>query len=439
VINQTPTTPCPAAGGPPGCVDWASFRPILLFGEFAPHLKTQYAEQYNLTIERQVTKSMVARVAYVGTQAHHLLASHDIDYGHAETCLELNEIAANSCGTFGSDNPYFVPAGTVIPTYQGPVGGPRTSCSGLYLPYNAGTGGNCLPAGSVVGPSGVTLVGLRQYSSPNCQPLTGTGCPPDGVPVFSNIFAEDTIANSNYNGLQMSLDKSFSHGLLFSASYTFSKAIDQGASFENELDPLNFDFTRGLSLLSAKHRFVFSPYWEIPAPKFEGFKGKTLDGWGVSAIITYQSGFPIRMQNQDDSELMSSIFFESANTPTMTAPNQRVNPKVPQDFGFGPGNYYFNPNNYTDGTVDPSLLGVFGNTPHSLCCGPPISNTDLVISKKTPINDRWNTEFRAEFYNAWNHTQFANPDGDFSDSTFGQILKTREDPRVMQFGLKILF
>jgi hypothetical protein len=280
---------------------------------------------------------------------------------------------------------------------------------------------------------------LRKYSSPNCQPLTGTGCPPDGVPVFSNIFAEDTIANSNYNGLQMSLDKSFSHGLLFSASYTFSKAIDQGASFENELDPLNFDFTRGLSLLSAKNRFVFSPYWEIPVPKYDGFKGKAVNGWGVSAIITYQSGFPIRMQNQDDSELMSSIFFESANTPTMIAPNQRVNPKVQQNFGFGSGNYYFNPNNYTDGTVDPSLLGVFGNTPHSLCCGPPINNTDLVISKKTPINDRWNTEFRAEFYNAWNHTQLNNPDGDFSDSTFGQILKTREDPRVMQFGLKVLF
>ncbi|MGB8542473.1 MAG: carboxypeptidase regulatory-like domain-containing protein [Candidatus Acidiferrales bacterium] len=441
VINQTPTTPCPAAGGPPGCVDWASFRPILLFGEFAPHLKTQYAEQYNLTLERQVSKSMVARIAYVGTQAHHLLASHDIDYGHAETCLELNEISAGSCGTFGSDSPYFVQPGTKIPTYINPPGGPPTTCSGLYLPYNAGAGGNCLPAGTVVGPSGVTLVGLRKYSSPNCQPLTGTGCPPDGVPVFSNIFAEDTIANSNYNALQVSLDRSMSHGLLFSGSYTFSKAIDQGASFENELDPLNFNFTRGLSLLSAKHRFVFSPVWEIPVPKYDGFKGKAVNGWGVSAIVTYQSGFPIRIQDEDDSELMSSIFFESANTPTLIAPYQRVNPKVQQDFGVGPGNYYFNPNSFSDGTVpgSPVPLGTFGNTPHSLCCGPPISNTDLVISKKTPINERWNTEFRAEFYNAWNHTQLNNPDGDFSDSTFGQILKTREDPRVMQFGLKVLF
>ena len=122
-----------------------------------------------------------------------------------------------------------------------------------------------------------------------------TGCPQDGVPVISNIFAEDTIANSNYNGLQISVEKSMSHGLLFQASYTFSKAIDQGASFENELNPLNLDATRGNSLLSAKHRFVFSPVWEIPIPKYDGVKGKVADGWGVSAIITYQSGFPIRV------------------------------------------------------------------------------------------------------------------------------------------------
>jgi hypothetical protein len=89
--------------------------------------------------------------------------------------------------------------------------------------------------------------------------------------------------------------------------------------------------------------------------------------------------------------------------------------------------------------------------PHAFCCGPAISNTDLAIEKRTPINERFNTEFRAEFYNAWNHTQFANPDGNFSDGvpvivggqntggTFGVVTKTREGPRVIQFGLKVLF
>jgi hypothetical protein len=268
--------------------------------------------------------------------------------------------------------------------------------------------------------------------------------------MFSNIFAEDTIANSNYNGLQVSVEKNYSHGLLFQASYTFSKAIDQGASFENELNPINQNATRGLSLLDAKHRFVFSPVWELPIPKKAGFAGKIANGWQVSAIITYQSGFPIRIQDQNDGELQSSIFFESTNTPYMTGPVQRINPKVQQTYGTTTGNFWFNPSSFCDPVVGfpltnasgpppcPQNLGTFGNTPHSLCCGPALSNTDLVIAKRTPITEKINTEFRAEFYNAWNHTEFENPDGNFTNSTFGQILKLR-DPRVMQFALKILF
>ena len=75
----------------------------------------------------------------------------------------------------------------------------------------------------------------------------------------------------------------------------------------------------------------------------------------------------------------------------------------------------------------------------------PISNSDIAIEKKTPLTERFSAEFRAEFFNAFNHTQFGNPDGNFTDGlpqdggTFGQILNTREDPRVIQFGLKILF
>jgi hypothetical protein len=469
VINQTPQTPCAVdtPGGPNGCVDWSTFRPILLFGEFAPHLKSQYAEQYNLTLERQLSKDMLLRVSYVGTQAHHLLASHDLNTGNIQTCLGIAQIAANdptgnsvltapggspgnTCGPFGADSEYYIPPGVTIPSVTQPVQPFKTvpsNCNGLLLPYTGAPGNTpqCIPAGTVLGstvingnviaPNGIVLVGTRPYASPNCQPLSGsamTGCPQDGVDVISNIFTEDTIANSNYNALQISLEKSYAHGLLFQASYTFSKAIDQGASFENELNALNFDATRGVSLLSAKNRFVFSPVWELPIPKYDGAKGKVLDGWGASAIITYQSGFPIRVWDPNDPELQSSEFFESANTPTATAPVQFLNPKTN-------GGLWFNPANFTDPTITGTNYGVFGNTPHALCCGPAISDTDLVLSKKTRISERWDTEFRAEFYNAWNHTQFNNPDGNFADSTFGEILKTREPPRVIQFGLKFLF
>jgi hypothetical protein len=433
ILNQTPQTPCASvvAGGPPGCVDWAKFRPILLAGEFQPHLKSQYAEQYNLTIERQLTKDMLLRVAYVGTQAHHLLAIRDLNPGNAQTCLDLEAVstfyaptlsdgsvnpnarpdlnAAYSCGPFSSDSAYNLPAGSIPANFN------------LHLPYGS--------VASVTGPNAqpITMVGLRPYSSPICQPTTGTGCPPDGIPVFSNIFSEDTIADSNYNGLQISVERNLSQGLMFQASYTYSKAIDQGASFENELNPLNINATRGLSLVDARHRFVLSPYWEIPIPRHDGVAGKLVNGWAASAIITYQSGFPIRVQTQDDLELESSFFFEDANTPQIDGRVKFLNPK-------NNGGLWFDSSNIND-----PAPGTFGNMPHSLCCGPAISNTDISLQKNTPIGERWNSEFRVEFFNAWNHTQFANPDGNFSDTTFGQIQKTREDPRVIQFALKFFF
>jgi len=440
VITQTPTTPCSfQPGGPPGCVDFANFRPLLLFGEFQPHLRTQYADQYNLTLERQMGKAMVLRVAYVGTQAHRLLASRDMNAGNIQTCLGLANLGFG-CGPFGEDSSYFIPPGTVIPADPTlsalppqPFKVPSINCAGLVLPYSGTPGGNPTCFSGTVGPNGITLVGTRPFSSPNCNPMTGAGCPADGIPVFSNIFAQDTIANSNYNGLQISLDRSFSNGLLFQASYTFSKAIDQGASFENILNSLNANATRGLSLLDAKHRFVFSPYWVLPIPKHEGITGKVINGWALSGIVTYQSGFPIRIQTQDDTELQSSFDFEVVNTPQVTGPVHFLNPKKN-------GGIWLDSSNISD----PVAPGMFGNLPHALCCGPAISNTDLAIEKRTPINERFNTEFRAEFYNAWNHTQFANPDGNFSDlpppgGTFGVITKTREGPRVIQFGLKVLF
>ena len=433
VIQQTPNTPCFDSAGPKGCVDWSLFRPILLYGEFQPHLRTQYAEQYNFTIERQLTSDMLLRVAYVGTQAHHLLAIHDLNYGNTQTCLDLNTIVGpGTCSAFGSDATYsfnLLPGQTIhMPYIPGPVAnGPNIPC-----PYaNPAAPAGCTITNTSNAPMPINLVGLRPYSSPNCNPIANVGCPADGVPLFSNIFAEDTVANSNYNGLQISLEKNFSHGFMFQASYTFSKAIDQGASFENELNPIDPRATRGLSLLDAKNRFVFSPVWELPIPKKEGLAGKVANGWQVSAIITYQSGFPIRMQTQDDAELQSSYFFEDANTPAVTGTVHFLNPR---SSGSTPnGNFWFDTSNINDPNQ-----GTFGNLPHSLCCGPALSNTDLVIAKNTPISERWNTEFRAEFYNAWNHTEFTNPDGNFSDTTFGQVLKTR-DPRVMQFALKIMF
>ena len=85
-------------------------------------------------------------------------------------------------------------------------------------------------------------------------------CPISGVPVFTSIFAQDTIAGSGYNSLQVSLDKRFARGLQFTAAYTFSKSIDEASSFEGILNPLPGAHNYSLSLFDARHRFVVSYY-----------------------------------------------------------------------------------------------------------------------------------------------------------------------------------
>jgi outer membrane receptor protein involved in Fe transport len=415
--------------------DWATFEPILLFGDFQPKMRTQYSAQYNLTVERELSRDMKLQVSYVGSQGHRLLATHDVNYSNSQTCLALAAIAAGpnpanltngfgtntSCGPFTEDASFVIAPGTVLPT-------------ALPLPYAQSN--SVLPAGTTVGPNGIALIGLRPYSSPQCNPLTGwdpvnqvftNGCPASGVPVFSSIFAQDTIANSGYNSMQISLDKRFARGLQFTAAYTFSKSIDEASSFEGILNPLPGADNRSLSLFDARHRIVLSYYWELPVPKYSGFKGKVLDGWSLSGITTYQTGFPIRITSSSDTELMNSFDFELPGEPAQIAPLQRLHPQ-------SNGNYYFNPASFV-----PSALGTVGNSPRTLCCGPGISDTDFAVLKNIAISETKHFEFRAELFNVFNHTQFYNPDGNITDgSQFGQVTQAK-DPRLVQFALKFFF
>jgi Carboxypeptidase regulatory-like domain/TonB dependent receptor len=414
-------------------VDWSLFRPILLFGQAAKNPRTQYAEQYNLTIQREIAKDMVFSIAYVGRQGHRLLASQDLNPGNPQTCLDLQALSDRlgdpdlECGPFFGDTAYTftLPADSVfhLPYIPGPTaGGPNIPCPIANAPAA------CTITGAAGG-TDIRLVGLRPFSSPLCDPLTGNGCPPDDIDVFSSIFTQNTIANSAYNGLQASLEKRFSHGLQFTGAYTFGKSLDNASTFENLVDPINPRRNRSRSLYDATHRFVFSYYWELPVPKYEGFKGKALNGWAVSGITTFQSGFPIRITEQDDIELQSSFDFETPGQPNVGAPFHKLDPR-------GPGNLGFNPDAFTEDTVEP---GTIGNAPRTVCCGPGINNWEFGFLKSTPIAERYKVDFRGEFFNAFNHAQFFQPEGNTSTGAdFGRVRRAR-DPRVVQFALKFYF
>jgi hypothetical protein len=246
------------------------------------------------------------------------------------------------------------------------------------------------------------------------------------------------------------LEKRFSRGLQFQAAYTWSKSFDQASSFEGQLNPYDFHRTYSLSQFDARHRFVLSYYWELPLPKFQGAAGTLLNGWDLSGIYTYQTGFPIRISSSADNELIGSFFFETAGEPDQIGPFRVIDPKTEANAG-----HYFDVNAFTDNAFDdsaplcsdsaefncfnPDLLGRFGNAPRTICCGPSINNFDFALHKVTPIGERARVEFRVEFFNLFNHTQFFNPLGDTQEGEdFGRILRAK-DPRQVQFALKLFF
>jgi hypothetical protein len=411
--------------------DLSLFRPILLYGEFQPHLRSQYTSQYNLTIQRELSNSMMFQIGYVGSEGHRLLASHDINPSAPQTCLDIMSLAAANpanvtsfgsqanCGPTSEDTQYIISPSAVAPP------------GGFHVPYGP-NGATVIPAGTTIGSvalNGLNLVGLRPYSSPNCNPYTGTGCPVDGTPVFTDVFAEDTIANSTYNALEMMLQKRFSHGLQFQAAYTFSKSIDDGSTFEETLNPFNFGASRALSIFNSKQRFVISYDWELPIRRYQGFAGRALDDWEISGITQFQSGFPIRLNTEDDNELINSLFFLGTEAPSLNGPLQILNPKTD-------GGFYLNYNQFSD-----PPLGQFNNgTQRTICCGPGLADWDFSVHKKIAFSEAKYIQFRAEIFNVFNRTNFSNPDGGYSDgpTSFGKITSAG-DPRLLQFALKYFF
>jgi len=413
--------------------DWSKFRPILLFGNVPKHQNAQYTMQYNFNIQRELRRDLALQIGYVGSQGRHLLATRDLNFGNAQTCLDLHEMsvlnsdASIDCGQFFADSAFDIPNGYLLPA------------GGLHLPY-----GSVPVVNGAATTTPISLVGLRQYSSPFCEPTTGVGCPVDGIPVFSSIFSQETGSNSAYNALQVQLEKRFSKGLQFLAAYTWSRSEDDASTFEQILNPICNSCNRSLSLFDTRHRFVLSYLWDIPVPHYQGAKGALLNGWAVSGITTFQSGFPIRILSADDQELMNSFDFELPGKPDQVARFRTGDPRnnnfCANGTGTDPSNpcirdlYAFDPNAFTS-----AAFGTLGTAKRSICCGAGIKNFDFSIQKTTRFKESQAVEFRAEFFNLFNTTQFLNPDGNITDgSDFGKVKRARS-PRQIQFAIKYSF
>jgi outer membrane receptor protein involved in Fe transport len=280
-----------------------------------------------------------------------------------------------------------------------------------------------------------------------------SGCtladPPSSC-VYSSTGLIAGIANSSYNALESSLKKRFSHGISFLASYTFSKSIDDASSFnmtgsaskpvagENDLaqNPFNLAAERGRSLFDARHRLVLSYQWSLPLWRQpHGWYQQVLGGWQVNGIATIMSGTPFTVFDSNDVSEQGGapeITGFSANRPNLVSGR---NPNA----GPHTTNAWLNAGAFARITPDPnSPVQQFGTAGRNIAQGPGYANWDFSAFKNIRVTEGKEFQFRAEFFNLLNHTNFRLPDSDISSPTFNQIL-TALPPRLIQLALKFTF
>lgn len=271
-----------------------------------------------------------------------------------------------------------------------------------------------------------------------------------GSCIYSSTGLITGIANSSYNALETSLKKRFSHGISFLASYTYSKSIDDSSSFnltgsaskplagENDLaqNPFDIGAERGRSLFDARHRLVLSYQWSLPwwqQPK--GWYQHILGNWQVNGIVTAMSGTPFTVFDGNDFSVQGSApeisgFF--SNRPNVVAgQNPNDGPKT--------AGAWLNPNAFQRITQDPnSPVQQFGTAGRNIAQGPGYTDWDFSLFKNIRLGESKDLQFRAEFFNILNHTNFRLPDSDMNSPTFNEILEA-QPPRLIQFALKFTF
>jgi len=267
-----------------------------------------------------------------------------------------------------------------------------------------------------------------------------------GIPADSLVEME-TQGSSWYSGLETSLAKRLSHGLQFLVSYTFSKALDSDGADINStssgnaltLGDQNSPAQRwGRPSFDRTHRFVASALWSLPNPSDRTLRA-FLGNWSLNAIAVIQSGHALTIADTNSTNVFGISEDRAQLTGTCThgqlLSSGSLNSKL---------NGYFNAACFTH----PPIVGAdgvgtgFGNSATGIVDGPGQANLDVALSKVVALN--WPTEgstlqFRAEFYTALNHPQFADPDSNFSSPTFGVINSTSVNARVGQLAVKFVF
>jgi hypothetical protein len=418
----------PIPGSPSNkTLDFSIYEPFNYFPGYDIHNKLPYAEHFNFSIQRELTKSTVLTLAYVGTEGHHLITQQEANPGSASLCNQLTAEGAIDttsgnlgCGPGSENDVYQLPTATVPCQTLSPT--PLPGC--VYSTRNQILNPNFCPGGAQV-----------CYGSNN---------------TYTNM-----TANSIYNAGQVTVERK-ANDVTFLAAYTFAKGLDDASAFNDLVNFENAKLSRGLSSTDITHNFVASYIWAIPFDRaLKGAPKRLTQGWQMQGITRFSTGFPIQLnQANGDISLVGSSATDMPNLigKVVTLNPRKSNPGCPTPDGTG---CYFLPPTVAQDTSQcgtpqapqsqaPSggafnyncAWGTFGTADRRFFHGPGFNNTDFGFLKRTLIKENYAFDLRLEFFNIFNHAQFMNPGGNISSfGSFGVVTNARA-PRIGQVSAK---
>ena len=390
----------PTPGSPANkTLSFAVYEPMSYFPGYDVHNKLAYAEHFNFSIQRELTRSTVLTLAYIGTEGHRLIAQTEANPGNTAYCEQLTAQGAYDTSA------------------QTPGCGPNAEQDTFTL-------------------NGASIYGTRnELLNPNYCPAAQTLC--FG---YGNTYTK-LVANSIYNSGQITVERKAGDVTLL-AAYTLAKALDDSSAFGELINFENAKLSRGLSSTDVHQNFVVSYIWALPFDKaFHGPKRLT-QGWQIEGITRFSEGFPVQMnQSVGDTSLVGS---PSTDMPDLVGPVHIMNPRTSPNYS------YFNQSAFalTSCTLTPNAAmtqatltgecGSFGSANRRFFHGPGINNTDLGMQKMIPVTEGKSFEIRGEFFNIFNHVQFSNPSGNISTSSFGIVTSARA-MRIGQISAKFVW
>ncbi len=294
-------------------------------------------------------------------------------------------------------------------------------------------GSNTVAEVAYVGSKGTKLLTSRDIN----QPAPGTRFPNlPRNPLFGEITQQEGSGASNYHSLQARLQQRLTAGLSLLGAYTFGKSIDNASGvFASTGDPnypqnsFNLAAERGRSGFDVRHRFSLSYSYDLPFGKNQKGAAKALlNGWQTYGVITLQTGRPFTvalLPEFDNSNTgISNLGFLGNDRPNLVGQARLDNPTVER---------WFN----TAAFAFPTF-GTFGNSGRNIVDGDGFQNVNFSLLKNTAIKESVTVQFRAEFFNLFNHPNFGLPDNFVGSPSFGRVLSA-ESPRRIQFGVKLIY